>query len=156
MARQGPWQRDPTAPFSMLQAELQRLIGDYWNPARFTTAPTPPVDPETAAWTPPIDLVETPEAFLLLAEVPGVDPSAIDLSLTGNVLTIRGDKSPDEGGEPTSAHRERIFGPFHRQVVLPGEVDFEATQAEARNGVLKIKLPKRAAARPRTIPVEKR
>ena len=156
MARQGPWRNDPTAPLSILQAELQRLLGEYWNPARFTSAPTPPVDLEPASWTPAIDLVETPEAFILLAEVPGVDPSAIDLSLTGNVLNLRGNKTPEEGAEATSSHRERVFGPFHRQVVLPGEVDFEATQAEARNGVLKIQLPKREAARPRTIPVEKR
>jgi HSP20 family protein len=156
MARQGPWRRDPTAPFSILQTELQRLLGEYWNPERFATAGTPPVDLDPASWTPAIDLVETPDAFILFAEIPGVDPSAIDLSLTGNVLTIRGTKTQEEGGEPTSSHRERLFGPFHRQVVLPGEVDFEATQAEARNGVLKIQLPKREAARPRTIPVEKR
>jgi HSP20 family protein len=156
MARQGPWQRDPTAPLSILQAELQRLLGEYWNPERFTTAHTPPVDIEHASWTPAIDLVETPDAFILLADLPGVDASAIDLSLTANVLTLRGTKSPEIGAEPTSAHRERVFGSFHRQVVLPGEVDFEATQAEARNGVLKIQLPKREAARARTIPVEKR
>ena len=77
----------------------------------------------------------------------------IDLSVTGNVLTLRGVK-PDDGREPAGLLRERRFGPFYRQVVLSGEVNFDAAQAEARAGVLKIRLPKREPAKPRTIPVQ--
>ncbi|MBY0396342.1 MAG: Hsp20/alpha crystallin family protein, partial [Thermoleophilia bacterium] len=85
----------------------------------------------------------------------GVDPSDIDLSVTGTVLTIRGLKPADEN-EPPALLRERHYGPFHREVSLPGAFDFEATHADVRHGVLTIRLPKREAARPRTIPVQAR
>ena len=90
---------------------------------------------------------------MLTAEVPGVDPGSIDLSLVGNTLNIRGFKPAEEGHDTTSAVLERRFGPFFRQVVLPSEVNFEATWAEARLGVLKIRLPKRESSKSRTIPV---
>ncbi len=154
MARLGPWRREFTTPLFALQSELNRLFDEYVNPSRFAaTGQAAPMDLEPASWSPMIDLVETPDAYVVLADVPGVDPSSIDLSLTGNVLTIRGIKPDEHATEPTGPLHERQFGPFHRQVVLSGEVDFEATQAEARNGVLKIRLPKREAVKPRTIPV---
>ena len=154
MTRQGPWRRDHSSPFSLLQGELNRLFDEYVNPSRFTQAQSPPVDLEPANWNPSVDLVETADAYFLFADVPGVEPSTIDLSVTGNVLTLRGVKPDENANEPTGSLRERQFGPFHRQVVLSGEVDFEHTHAEARNGVLKIRLPKRETARPRTIPVQ--
>jgi len=70
------------------------------------------------------------------------------------VLTLRGIKPADETPESSGLLRERRFGPFHRQVALSGEVNFDAVQAEARNGVLKIRLPKQETAKPRTIPVK--
>ncbi len=155
MARFGHWRRDLSAPLSVLQSELNKIFDEYWTPSPYAAAAQgSPVDLERASWAPAVNLVETPDAYLLTAEVPGVEPSSIDLSLTGNTLTLRGMKPPEGDHEPTGSLFERSFGPFHRHVTLPGEVDFEATQAEARNGVLKIRLPKREAAKPRTIPVQ--
>jgi HSP20 family protein len=154
MARFGPWRRELTSPLQALQTELNRMFDEYWNPARFAPGQSSPVDLEPASWNPAVDLVETGDAYVLTAEVPGVDPSTIDLSVTGNVLTLRGVKPAEDGTEPAGLMRERRFGPFHRQVALNGEVDLDAAQAEARNGVLKIKLPKREGARARTIPVQ--
>lgn len=154
MARFTPWRRDLTAPLQVLQTELNRLFDEHWNPARFAAAgQAPPMDLEPASWSPEVDLVETPDAFVLTAEVPGVAPSSIDLSVTGNVLTLRGVKPADEAAESSGLLRERRFGPFHRQVALSGEVNFDAVQAEAHDGVLRIRLPKQETARPRTIPV---
>lgn len=156
MPRFAPWRREIAAPLQSLQTELNRLFDEYWNPARFATGGQhPPMDLEPASWSPEVDLVETPDAYLLTAEVPGVEPSSIDLSVTGNVLTLRGVKPGDEPRDGEAALlRERRFGPFHRQVALSGEVNFDAVQAEARDGVLKIRLPKKETARPRTIPVK--
>ena len=154
MARFGPWRREFSAPLSVLQSELNKLFDEYWTPERYAASQGAPVDTEPSGWIPAIDLVETPDAYLLSAEVPGVDPGSIDLSLTGHILTLRGIKPAEDGQEPTGSLLERRFGPFHRQVVLPGEVNFEATLAEARHGVLRIRLPKRVSARPRTIPVQ--
>ncbi len=154
MARFGPWRRELTTPLFALQSELNRLFDEYVSPTRFTApGQSTPMDLEPASWNPAIDLVETADAYVVTADVPGVDPSTIDLSVTGNVLTLRGVKPDEHGAEASGPLRERAFGPFHRQVVLSGAVDFEAAQADARNGVLKVKLPKREAAKPRTIPV---
>jgi HSP20 family protein len=154
MARTGQWRREFTTPLFALQNELNRLFDEYVNPSRFTAGQSPPMDLEPASWVPPVDISETPEAYVVTVDVPGVEPSSIDLSVTGNVLTLRGVKPDENATEPTGALRERRFGPFHRQVVLSGDFDFEAAQAEARHGVLRVRLPKRETARPRTIPVQ--
>ena len=154
MARLGPWRRELTTPLFALQSELNRLFDEYVSPTRYPAGQAPPMDLEPASWSPAVDVVETPEAYVVIADVPGVDPASIDLSVTGNVLTLRGVKPDAHATEPSGPLRERSFGPFHRMVVLAGEVDFDAAQAEARNGVLTIRLPKRVAAKPRTIPVQ--
>jgi HSP20 family protein len=154
MARPGPWRRDFSVPLNALQSELNRMFVEFLNPNHFGTAHTHPVDIEPASWTPAIDVVETADSYVVHAEVPGVEPSSIELSITANVLSLRGVKPTGTDQESSGPLRERQYGPFHRQVVLSGEVDFDATQAEARNGVLKITLPKRVSAKPRTIPIQ--
>jgi HSP20 family protein len=154
MPRSTPWRRDLAAPLHAIQNELNRMFEEYWNPTRPGASPPPPTDLEPAGWSPAIDVFETPTELVLVAELPGVDPSSIDLSVTGNVLSLRGEKPADEVAEGAGTVRERQFGTFHRQVVLPNEVNFEEAQAQAKNGVLRVRLPKREAARPRTIPVK--
>jgi len=154
MTRPLPWRREITAPFHILQSELNRLMEEYWNPNRLGPAQPPPIDLEQSGWSPAIDVFETPDELVVLVELPGVEPSSIDLSVTGNVLNVRGVKAA-EG--PTEGHRplqEREFGSFHRQIALSTDVNFEASQAEVKLGVLKVRLPKQAAARSRTIPVQ--
>src|SRR5882757_7170865 len=154
MTRPIPWRRDLSAPFHLLQSELNRLMEEYWNPARVGPSQSPPMDLEPSAWTPAVDVFETPEEYILHAELPGVDPSSIDLSVTGNVLSLRGVKTAPSSPEGDGPVRERRFGTFHRQITLSNDVNFDAVQAEARLGVLQVRLPKQAAARPRTIPVQ--
>jgi HSP20 family protein len=154
MPRLNPWRRDLTAPLHALQGELNRLFEEYVNPSRMGPGATAPVDLEAAAWNPMIDLYETPEELILLADLPGVDPASIALTVTGNVLTLRGEKQGDEVAGGHAQVQERQFGPFHRQISLSIEVNFDKAQAEARNGVLKVRLPKQEAARPRTITIQ--
>ncbi len=154
MARFSPWRHDLTTSLQSLQSELNRLFEDYWSPSRLGGSASPPVDLGRSAWNPAIDLFETADEIVLVADLPGVDPASIDLSVTGNVLTLRGEK-PALEIPPGQAHTlERPSGAFHRQVVLSNAVNFEATQAEARNGVLRVRLPKQEAAKPRTIPIQ--
>jgi HSP20 family protein len=154
MTRQNPWRRDLSAPIHAIQNELNRMFDEYWNPTRFAASQPPPTDLEPTGWSPSIDVYETPTELILLAELPGVDPASIDLSVTGNVLSLRGEKPVVDVAEGSGSVRERHFGTFHRQLTLPNEVNFEGTQAEAKNGVLRVRLPKKDAARPRTIPVK--
>jgi HSP20 family protein len=152
MSRSTQWRREIAAPLHALQTELNRLFEEYWNPSRVGPVQRP-TDLEPAAWTPMIDVIETPSEVVIMAELPGVDPATIDLSVTGNVLSLRGEKQSAEIPEGSGTLRERVFGTFHRQVNLPGEVNFDGVQAEARDGVLKVRLPKQEEARRRTIPI---
>src|SRR5689334_522395 len=110
MARPIPWRRDLSAPLHALQHELNRLVEEYWNPARLGPSQPAPVDLEPTGWSPAVDLFETADEFVLVAELPGVDPASIDLSVTGNVLNLRGVKNPDKVAEAHGTLRERRFG----------------------------------------------
>ncbi len=154
MIRPGTWRRELTVPLQSLQSELNRLFEEYWQPQAGASASSQPTDLATAVWTPAIDLTETPTELVLVVDLPGVDPSAIDLSLTGNVLSLRGEKVAADVPDGHNRVRERPVGSFHRQVTLTEAVDFDRVQAEAKNGVLTVRLPKQEAARPRTIPIQ--
>jgi HSP20 family protein len=153
MPRHGHWPRESATPFHLLQQELQRLLDQYVGPVRFGDAEARPTDLEPSSWSPPVDVYETAEEFLVMVEVPGVDPASIDVAAAGNVLTLKGVKGTGDLPEPQIQVRERLFGAFHRQISLPSEVDFDKAEATIDHGVLKIRLPKRTAAKTRTIPV---
>ncbi len=153
MSRSRQWPHDTATPFQLLQHELNRLLDQYIGPARYAGQEARPTDLDPAAWNPAIDVYETPDEFLVVAEIPGVVPSSIDLTTTGNVLSLKGVKEVGDLPEPLLQSRERTFGAFHRQVALPNEVEFDKAEAAIEHGVLKIRLPKRTAAKPRTIPV---
>ena len=153
MSRSRQWPHDTATPFQLLQHELNRLLDHYIGPVRYAGAEAPPTDLDPATWNPPVNLYETPEELVVVVEVPGVEPSSIDLTVTGNVLSLKGVKEVGDLPEPLLQLRERTFGAFHRQVTLPNEVDFDKAEAAINQGVLKIRLPKRSAVKPRTIPV---
>ncbi len=155
MIRPGTWRRELNVPLQSIQNELNRLFEEYWHPGAPGAAPAAPTDLATAVWTPAIDLTETPGELILVVDLPGVDPTAIDLSLTDNVLTLRGEKTTVEPAADAHGRvRERAVGTFHRQITLTEAVDFDKVAAEVKNGVLTVRLPKQEAARPRTIPIQ--
>jgi HSP20 family protein len=114
-------------------------------------------DPTSRVWVPALDVVEKRDAYVVIAELPGVDASQVDLSFEQNVLTIRGEKratleSPKDG-ELRVYVSERITGMFERSIRLPEFVDSEKISAELRNGVLAVTVPKATTAQPRKIEV---
>ena len=153
MARFGHWRREAPGPFNLLQHELSRLVEEYLQSGGYRAPEPAPTDIDPSAWSPAVDVYDTPEEVIVVAELPGVDPATIDLAVTGNLLTLRGLKEPNLFPDALAQTRERQLGAFHRQLVLSNEVDFDKAQAEANHGVLKIRLPKRTAAKPRTIPI---
>ena len=153
MNRPSSWRRELSTPLYALQGELNRLFEEYWTPTGLGAAASAPMDLVPSAWNPRVDVYETHEGFVLLVDLPGVEPSSIDLSVTGNVLTLRGEKAMGELPEGHAQVRERESGTFHRQLTLSSEVNFDAVQAETRNGILRVTLPKQEAAKPRTIPI---
>ena len=142
--------RDLSAPLTTLRTELERLLPVSLG-SRIGMGPS---SGEGAAWTPAIDVHETPEAVEIWADLPGVDPGAIELSLTGKVLTLRGQKAAVAAPQGTGLIAERPVGYFLRRIDLPAEVLPDAVQAETHLGVLHVRLPKAQPIRPRTIPIQ--
>ncbi len=103
---------------------------------------------------PALNMWEDGESLYAEAEVPGLSMSDIELNLTGNELTIKGERKPLEGEDLAFHRRERGTGVFSRTVNLPVEVNADKVEATLKNGVLMVVLPKAEAARPRRITVQ--
>ena len=153
MPRPSHWRRDATNALHLLQHEVNRLLDAYLPQSEFGATDAPPTNLEPIGWSPAVDVFETPDEIVVVAEVPGVDPSSIDLSIAGNTLSLRGIKESGDLPEADVPVRERVFGAFHRQITLPKEVDLENAAASANQGILRVRLPKRSSAKPRTIPI---
>ena len=105
---------------------------------------------------PPVNLHETADAFVLTAELPGVAPEDIDVSLEGQTVTLSGQRKVDyAAGNGTAVHRrERQSGHFKRAFELPREFDVNAAEAKHRAGVLELRLPKTPESKPRQIEIQ--
>ena len=112
-------------------------------------------DSAAAAWVPPVDVLEQPDAIRINLEIPGVNPDQVQIAVEGNVLTITGSKEQLAEEKTERVHRyERTYGAFERTFTLPASVDAGAIKATADRGVLTVTLPKVEKAKPRTIAVE--
>lgn len=107
-----------------------------------------------AEWAPSVDIEEHTDKYVLHADVPGVDPATIEITLEKGVLTLSGsrEKAVEQNGVE-SRRVERLTGRFLRRFTLPESVDAENVKAAGKHGVLQIVIPKREAAKPRKIAV---
>jgi HSP20 family protein len=109
----------------------------------------------TSSWLPATDVFEDKDAVKIVAEVPGVRPEDVKISLENNLLTIRGEKRQQAEEKTERVHRyERTYGSFERAFSLPTTVDPEKIAASYANGILTVTIPKAERARPREIPVK--
>ncbi|HZX71786.1 MAG TPA: Hsp20/alpha crystallin family protein [Rhodanobacter sp.] len=109
---------------------------------------------ETSQWAPRVDIREEDKRFMILVDVPGVDPSTIEVSMDKSILTIKGERKVDSeetGGKLT--RQERVYGTFHRRFALPESADADGISAHGRHGVLEISIPKKAETTPRRITI---
>jgi HSP20 family protein len=135
-----PMQRwDPFRELAELHERLDRLV----DPGG-ATAPT---------WSPPVDILETDDAWVIEAELPGVDRKTINIELLDNELSISGEIK-ERKREGILRRKTRRVGEFDLRVTLPGHVDAENVQAEAEDGVLTVRVPKPDTARPHRIEVK--
>lgn len=103
---------------------------------------------------PRADLAESDEEVTVTMELPGIDPKDGEISLSGDVLTVRGEKKHEEEEKRKDYHYvERDFGSFHRSVQVPSSVDPEKVDAKFTNGVLTVTLKKRPDAKPKEIKI---
>lgn len=108
----------------------------------------------TADWIPSADIAEYKDRWVLKFDVPGVNASAIEITLENGVLTIRGEREKEAGdGDAERRRVERPQGRFHRRFTLPDTVDTSNVRATGRNGILEVTIPKQPKAQPRRIEV---
>ncbi len=105
----------------------------------------------------PVDVYETDNEILVEAVMPGVKVDNIQISITGDILRIRGEMSSEQGEAKEDARyllRERQYGSYSRSLRLPMEVNAKNASAEMENGILKLTLPKAEEVKPKTIPIK--
>jgi len=109
----------------------------------------------TASWAPSVDISEDDKAFTLVADIPGVDPKDIEISMEKGVLTIRGERSTENVEEGNNFRRvERQSGQFYRRFTLPDSADADNIEAKSQHGVVTITIPKQEVAVSRRIEVK--
>lgn len=135
---------------------LRNIAREMERAARFGARPAAEdnSDVVTSQWTPLVDVKEEKDKFVLLADVPGVDPANIEIHMENGNLTIRGERHPEKEEEGQSYTRvERSHGIFYRRFALPDTADPERISARGQHGVLRIEIPKREEVKPRRIEV---
>lgn len=132
-------------PFRMMDAMLS------WDPFREIAGPW---SRQTEMFLPRFDVKETKDGFFFRADIPGVKERDLEISLVGNTLTVSGKREDEHNEESDQYHAsERSYGQFTRSFSLPESADLENIEADIKEGVLKIHLPKRPEVQPRKIAV---
>ncbi len=112
-------------------------------------------DVVTSRWRPAVDIKEEENRFVIYADLPGVDPKDIEITMDQGVLTLKGERSEETKEEREGYKRvERVSGSFYRRFSLPDTADADRIEAEGKNGVLEITLPKHEQAEARKITVK--
>lgn len=142
-----PWER--RGELTRFRHEMDRLFGRFfesWS-ARFSS--------REGGRAPSVDVSETGKEVIVKAEIPGMNSKDIDVSVHGNVLTLRGERKKEHEEKGQNFHRiECSYGAFSRSIQLPAEVDVAKVKATYKYGVLKINLPKTMAGRVKKIEVK--
>src|SRR2546425_5394464 len=141
---------DPSQNMSDTQGEVNRLFD------RFLGRPTA-ASPASGVrmWAPVLDMHETKDDLVLNFELPGVREKDVSLSITGDLLTVRGEREINRDlTDESNHHVERVYGKFERSVQLPMPVQAEKVKATYRDGVLEVKLPKVDEVKPKEIKID--
>lgn len=142
LARYEPW-----GLMNQLQQELARAFDDRVGRAERGNS--------VVEWVPAVDIREEDSRFVLRADLPGVDPKDIEVTMDDGVLTLRGKRDLEQREEREGYRRvERVTGQFFRRFTLPDTADSDAISARSQQGVLEVSIPKQPKVQPRRIAVE--
>jgi HSP20 family protein len=139
-------------PFRELE-DIQTRVNRFFNEA-------PARQPDRdglffADWAPVVDIQETDKEYLIKAELPEVKREDVKVEVLDGVLTLEGERTQEKEEKGKKFHKmERSYGKFVRQFALPTEVDATHVQADYKDGVLNVHLPKTEAARPKAVEVK--
>ena len=139
---------DPYREIASLQDRFNRAFGAG------VARPEREDEMNLAAWAPPVDIAEEKDRILITAELPGFKEDQIEIQTENGMLTLRGERKFEKETDGRSYHRvERSYGQFVRSFSLPNNVDREKIKADFSDGLLRVELPKREDAKPRTIKI---
>jgi HSP20 family protein len=139
---------DPLRDMATLQNRINRFVRESYSPEGPEEALT------TTTFAPPVDIYEDEHTITLQMEVPGIDEKDIDVRIEDNTLTVHGERKMEKEQREENFRRiERQYGSFTRSFTLPSSVDRGQVSADYERGVLKIKLAKKAEAKPKQIKV---
>jgi HSP20 family protein len=142
----------PLKELEEMRKDMDRLFEDFFAPAGRRRRW---IKPEMGIVVPSIEMYDRKNEIVLKAELPGVGKEDIDLTITKDSLTLKGEvKKEEEVKEEDYYAAERSYGSFTRTIALPVEVNSEKAKASFKNGVLEIVLPKREEAKPKEIKIE--
>ena len=137
---------DPVREMTTMRDSIDRIFEDFFSRSPVNTEGYGEID---------INMAQTDDAVIIKASIPGVKPEDINISITGETLTIRGETKEDQEFKDTDYHiREMRYGSFTRSVLLPSLVIADKSNAEFENGVLKLTLPKAEQVKPKTITIK--
>ena len=139
---------DPFREMLNLRSAIDRMFEDaFIGEPLWERTPT--------AWSLALDVAETEDEFVVKASVPGIKPDDLEITYSGNTLTIKGETKEEKEVEDARYHmRERRYGSFARSITIPSTVDANAIEADFEDGVLTLHLPKAEEARPKRIEVK--
>ena len=134
---------------------LNNLQRDLYSNPEYSRLNDDDASVATANWAPSVDISEDENAFTLLADIPGVDPKDIEISMEKGVLTIKGERQSENIEEKENYRRiERQSGQFYRRFTLPDSADADKIEAKSEHGVLTVTIPKQEVAVSRRIEVK--
>lgn len=146
-----PFEVTPWRPFRELTT-LRDEMDKMWNRA---FGEWPRIEPMAGEWTPSLDVSETKDNIVVKAEVPGMDPKDIDISMASGVLTIKGEKKQQKEEKDENYYCcESSYGAFTRSTRLPHEVQSDKIKASYKDGILKITLPKSEEAKKKEVKIK--
>ena len=141
---------EPWSLFDALQRDFDRMSG-----RRVGYGGNDDNGHSVADWVPAVDIVEEQDRFLLRADVPGVKPEDIDVSMENGILSVSGQRQEEHSEETGGVRRlERINGRFYRRFSLPDTANPEKISAKSKDGILEVVIPKQPAVTARRITVE--
>ena len=144
---------EPWSMFDKFQEELGRL--GLLDPANRDSLEGDNSNIVTSHWRPAVDIREEKDRYVIIADLPGVDPKDIEITMEQGVLTIKGEReSTKEESHEGYSRVERVRGSFYRRFSLPDSADAENIEAKGKNGVLEISLPKHQKVQPKKITVK--
>ena len=139
---------EPFRDLNDIQGEVNRLLDSFFGRPASVTA-------SERMWAPLTDMYETKDDLIVTFELPGVSEKDVNVSITGDMLTVKGERRFERDDKDGGFHRlERVYGKFERSMALPVAVQSDKVKATYRDGVLEIRLPKVEEVKPKEIKID--